>query len=439
MTDAVAVFPPGFRLTDSTTGAAMSGATIEFYDAGTSTPKTVYADEDLTTELGTSVTCDSLGYPTSNGTTKTLVYVGTSSYKVVIKTSGGTTIATHDNVKGAVAASTGGGSTTVTATFPVVTKSLAYTVVSGDQNTCFAVNCSSADVTLTLPSAVTVGDGWSIQVQHAGSANQVILSTVSSQTISEGSKSFGTSFSLALNGEDLFLRSDGGNWRVAGHTAPFIKNTQGVLPIIDRISAAPGTPVQGGLYIVSSAYSTFSVGDVVQYTGASYIAYTPYTDCGWIAWVADEDLYYHWRGTAWVVETATSSQPGVIEIAVQSEMETGTDTGRAVAPGVQHYHAGHPKVWAKVAVSAGTPSISTSYNMTSVTDSGTGDLTLTIATDFSSANWACLASFAWNSGTGVSIEVFSQAAGTAEIKTRDSDSNSAVDPDAWHFAGLGDQ
>lgn len=70
MADSTAVFPPGFRVTDSITGAALSGAVIRFYDAETTTPKIVYADSDLLTELGTSVTCDSLGYPTSNGTRK---------------------------------------------------------------------------------------------------------------------------------------------------------------------------------------------------------------------------------------------------------------------------------------------------------------------------------------------------------------------------------
>lgn len=443
MADAIVVLPPGFRVTDSDTGAPISGAVIYFFDAGTSTPKTVYADEDLLTALGTSVTCDSLGYPTSNGTTKTLVYTDTSSYKIRIDDASGNVISTHDNVKGAIDTSGFGGSGSVTASFPVVTKSLDYTVVTGDQNKTIAVNCSSADVTLTLPSAVTAGDGWGIKVQHAGTANQAIIATVSSQTITEGSKSFGTSYSLFRNGEDLHLISDGGNWRVVSHTPPFVKNATGVIPVVDRLASPPGAPVQGSAYIVTSSpsgdWSTFSQHDIALYTGAGWVALSPFTDCGWIAWVADEDLQYIYRGTAWVAESASDTQAGTIEIAVQSEMETATDTGRAVPPGRQQYHPGHPKCWGKVAVSGGTPSISASYNMTSITDSGTGFLTGTIATDFSSANWALTCSYEWGSATGVSIEITSQAAGTFAIKARDSDSNSAVDPDAWHFVGHGDQ
>ena len=36
MTDSVADFPPGYRLTDKTTGAVVAGGTVEFYDAGSS-------------------------------------------------------------------------------------------------------------------------------------------------------------------------------------------------------------------------------------------------------------------------------------------------------------------------------------------------------------------------------------------------------------------
>ena len=47
---------------------------------------------------------------------------------------------------------------------------LDYTVLDADQSTVFVGNCSNGDVTFTLPSAVTVGDGWFIDIQHAGSA-----------------------------------------------------------------------------------------------------------------------------------------------------------------------------------------------------------------------------------------------------------------------------
>jgi hypothetical protein len=111
MADAVAVFTPGQRLID-TSGVPFASCEVRFYEAGTTTPKLVYADADLTTSLGSTVYTDSAGYPvTSSGsTTKTLVYTDTNAYKVSI-VSAAITIAEHDNVKGAVVASgTPGGS-----------------------------------------------------------------------------------------------------------------------------------------------------------------------------------------------------------------------------------------------------------------------------------------------------------------------------------------
>lgn len=439
MADSIAVFSPGFRLTDSDTGAPISGAVIRFFDAGTTTPRTVYADQDLLTALGTSVTTDSLGYPTSSGTTKTIVYVDTASYKVTVEDSDAVVLATHDNVKGALDTTGFGGSGAVTASFPVVTKSLDYSVVAGDQNKLIAVNCSSGDVTLTLPSAVTVGNGWAVRVQHAGSANQALLATVSSQTISEGAKSFGTSFALALDGEELLIISDGGNWRVTEHTNPHVKVGSLIMPIIDRVSAAPGTPVQGGLYLVSSAYSTFSTGDIIQYTGASYIAFTPYTDCGWTVWVADEDLYYHFRGTAWLAESASDTMRGTIEIAVQSEMETATDTVRAVPPGRQQFHPSACKCWGKFNGS-GTVSLDASYNTTSLTDNGTGKYTIAIATDMSSANYAALAdgNVAGASGA-LAVNAHTLAAGSFQIFSSDNNTDTDTDANVVGYATFGDQ
>jgi hypothetical protein len=75
--------------------------------------------------------------------------------------------------------------------------------------------------------------------------------------------------------------------------------------------------------------------------------------------------------------------------APQSVMEAATSQLQYVVPGFQHNHPGHPKFWAYVTVSGGTPTLATSYNVTSITDTGLGQLTVTIATDFSSASWCC--------------------------------------------------
>ena len=425
MTDSVAVFAPGDRLTDDTTGDPIPGGVVRFYYAGTSTPKTVYADKALSTALGTSVTMDSLGYPTSDGSTPTLVYVGTAAYKVTIETSGGTVIKTHDNVQGAVT-TLGADDVSVAAERPVIVKSLDYTVLPTDQNAHFMSNCSGGAFTYTLPSAVTVGDGWAASYEHAASAEVVKIATVSSQTITEGVTSYATQAVLSRSGESMTLISNGGNWVVAEHTGnPIVSG--GVIPVEDRVTAAPGSPVEGGYYIVSSAYSTFSTHDVLLYTGASYVAYTPAEGCGWVAYVKDEDIAYIFTGTAW--GTLSSSLA-----ASQAQVEAVTTNDAVITPANAHYHPGAAKFWAYVTVTTGTPTLVTSYNVTSITDTDVGKLTVTIGTDFSSADWCCVAT---TGSFGRTASETSKSAGSVQIESYVA-TIGYQDPASYNVVGYGD-
>src|SRR6185295_9769716 len=74
--------------------------------------------------------------------------------------------------------------------------------------------------------------------------------------------------------------------------------------------------------------------------------------------------------------------------AAQADQETGTSAVKFVTPSVQQYHPSACKVWA--AISGDGATLQASYNVTSITDTGAGDVAITIATDFSSANWAAL-------------------------------------------------
>jgi hypothetical protein len=436
MVDAVAVFPTGQRLTNSTTGAPLSGAVVRFYTAGTTTPKTVYADQDLTTALGTSVTTDSLGYPTSDGSTKTLVYTDTSSYKARIETSTGTLIVEHDNQKGAVTAGTSSsGSATLATT--VETKSTDYTVLAADQNKLFRGNVTGGDVILTMPSAAaaTIGNGWGFWAEHAGSANQLVLTSVSSQTFTDGFTSYGEKFVLTASGEGVRITSDGGNWVVSQHTPPAIKAGSTILTIADRLAAAPGAPpAQGALYIATGAatWGTTSVAnhDVVQHTtGGAYVKFTPLD--GWTAHVADEDETYQYQGSAWVQL--------VTKAATQAQQEAGTSALVAVTPSVQHLHPSAAKCWATITYSGGTPTLAASYNITSITDTGAGQLTITIATDFSSADWAAIAMAVSSFASAVlSTVIQSQAAGSVQIGTFQESVGFADQASRINFVGFGD-
>lgn len=441
MTDSVFVFPPGYRLTDSSTGAPLAGAVIKFYNAGTTTPKTVYADEELATALGTSVTTDALGYPTSDGSTKTLIYVGTAAYKIVIETASGVVIATHDTIKGAVAV-IDPGDLSVVVTRPLVTKSLDYTVLAADQSSLFAGNCSGGDVTFTLPSAVTVGNGWFVTVQHAGSANECFIATVSSQTITEGATSYGTQMCLIRNGETVTLLSDGGNWRVSEHAMPQFKTGVGVITVADRLSA-PSAPAAGDVNIVTATptggFSAFAEHDLAVYNGAAWYKITPPADCGWLAYVKGEDIYYRFVGSAWVAERATTSVAGTVELATNAEAVTGTDTARVAPLSAMRHHPGVCKCWGLVTYSGGTPTVRASYNVTSISDTAEGRLTVTVADDFSSDYYAIVVTAEDSIGTARTCNVATggRSAGSFQIYVMNLGGPSLTDPNAIYFACYG--
>ena len=87
------------------------------------------------------------------------------------------------------------------------------------------------------------------------------------------------------------------------------------------------------------------------------------------------------------------------------------------------------KAWAYVTYSAGTPTLQASSNVSGITDTATGRLTVTIDTDFANANWAAVVSiedasefFVWS--------LVSKAAGSVEIQMYGLTTAGLADPDA---------
>ena len=143
-----------------------------------------------------------------------------------------------------------------------------------------------------------------------------------------------------------------------------------------------------------------------------------------------------------LVSAASDTTAGKIEIAVQSEMETATDTTRAVVPGRQHYHPSAAKFWLRAIISGGAPSLDSSYNVTSITDTAAGRMTVTIATDFSSSSWSLsgMGIGAVGVGTAAVLWGVSKAAGSIEIDNADLSATPVVeDPNqGYDVAGFGD-
>lgn len=133
---------------------------------------------------------------------------------------------------------------------------------------------------------------------------------------------------------------------------------------------------------------------------------------------------------------ASDTVAGVIEIAIQSEMETPSSATLAVTPLRMNFHPGVAKAWVKANV---TGTVLASHNITSVTDDGTGLVTVTIATDFADANYDISPGAVLSTAVGYSLKLNSQAAGSFQLDGRNSGSGAALDPETWHASCFGDQ
>lgn len=143
-----------------------------------------------------------------------------------------------------------------------------------------------------------------------------------------------------------------------------------------------------------------------------------------------------------VAYNRASGLPVVGGAASQAEMEAGVSTAVFSTPGRQHFNPGHPKCLGKVTYAGGTPTLQTSYNITSITDVGVGELTFTIATDFSSVHWTCLALVEEDNATfvtNIAIESGGQTAGAVTFGIYPDDGAKQDEANAVHMVGLGDQ
>jgi hypothetical protein len=127
------------------------------------------------------------------------------------------------------------------------------------------------------------------------------------------------------------------------------------------------------------------------------------------------------------------------QIATQANQETATSIVTIVTPGRQQFHPSAAKAWVKFN-NAGT--VAASYNITSVTDNGTGDWTINIGTDFSTSNY-CGVGFGGTLSTGMICYALaaSAQAGAFEIICKNT-INTPTDPDSpneVYAAFFGDQ
>lgn len=123
--------------------------------------------------------------------------------------------------------------------------------------------------------------------------------------------------------------------------------------------------------------------------------------------------------------------------ASQAEQEAATEAAKYVAPATQHFHPSAAKFWLRATVNSTT--IEASYNITSVADTNSGIMTVTIADDMSSADYAVIITVDDTSTTLVKSGVArSVAAGTFQMASVVEAGSSADPTTAWMAVGFGD-
>ena len=182
-------------------GSPLSGGKLFFYDAGTTNSRTVYSDAAGTVAQPNPIVLDSAGRLSSS------VYIPTGSWKFLLTTSADVTVYSEDNIEGALDASALS-TTYARPQTPVIAIASDTTVTTSQLGSFFACDATGGNVQITLPSAITAGDGQHITVQNIGASGTCTVTAVGGQTINAT-----TNQQLTTLYQPIELVSDGANWR----------------------------------------------------------------------------------------------------------------------------------------------------------------------------------------------------------------------------------
>lgn len=476
----------GLAHTPTTTIAYVTGFYVS--EAGQIT----YADDETT---WVAVTKDTTSTPSGNFTrvSGTHYAIDSTSSSQPAAPTGGTLLMKVTTASGACTAvvdiRTTKINTRVGWTFSAKTAS--YTALASDDLTLFSVDATSGNLVITLPPAADVGANFTVAVKKSDSgSNTVTLDGNASETI-DGS----ATLALSTQYNTTYVISNGTNWEVIANFDSSTVNIVGdVTPQLGgdldtntfniQFDDAKGiNDDSGNEYIrfqkIASAVNQFDItnaatgfGPILSATGgdtdiditlspkgtgkvktdnlsldgntiASENANGPIniTPNGSGAIVLD--------GLSWPTADGTSAQvlqtdgAGTITFgnkttapvtASQAEQETGTEAAKFVTPAIQEFHQSAAKGWV-LFVGTGTPAISASYNVASITDNGVGNYDIVWDTDFSTANY-CIVGSALNDAAGISFPALLTT--DANIKTFNN-ANALTDLSQVHAVAFGDQ
>lgn len=142
--------------------------------------------------------------------------------------------------------------------------------------------------------------------------------------------------------------------------------------------------------------------------------------------------------------TFTDDSSQMNGMASQTVMEAAAASGKAATAASTKYHPGVAKAWV-VFAGSGTPTILAGYNVSSITDNGTGDYTINFTNAFSGTNYACGGFATWKSGSWSSAvmqdetNLGSTTASAYRINVRDFATSLTVDAARVQVVCYGDQ
>jgi hypothetical protein len=119
-------------------------------------------------------------------------------------------------------------------------------------------------------------------------------------------------------------------------------------------------------------------------------------------------------------------------VATQTNMESASATNLIVTPGRQHHHPAHPKAWGKA--NGDGSGLDSDHGVSGVTDTGTGQITYSWDTAFSTANYVVVGV---TSEAVTFLHINAPLTGSVVINSRDA-AGTLTDPGHYYAIAVGD-